>query len=123
MISMKNTVYSALTTATALTTLLGSGQRIFFHFPDDANVATFPRVTYFELDNIGNLFADNTEYGSEIDYQVDVWHSASTTAIALQVDTIMTGLGFARIAAPDLYESDTKKFHKAMRYRIDKETA
>jgi len=123
MISLKNIVYSALMTATALTTLLGSGQRIFFHFPDDANVATFPRITYFELDNIGNLYADNTEYGSEIDYQVDVWHTASTTAIALQVDAIMTGLGFARIGGTDLYEEADRVFHKAMRFRIDKETA
>jgi hypothetical protein len=122
MISLKNTVYSALTTSIALTTLLGTGQRTFFHRPDDANLATFPRLTYFELDNFGNLFADNSEYGSEIDYQVDVWHTASTTAIANQVDTIMTGIGFIRLAGPDLYEKDNHVFHKALRYQINQET-
>lgn len=117
--SIKSAVLTALQTSTALTTLLGSGTRIFFQYPDSAGSTLFPRITYFELDNFGNLFADDQEVGSEIDYQIDVWSKASTTAIAKEVDSIMTALDFVRQSAPDLYETDTKIFHKPMTYRLE----
>jgi hypothetical protein len=128
MVNLKDLVVSALQTSTALATLLGSGQRIFFHFPDTANLATFPRLTYFELDNTGGLYADNIEYGSEIYYQIDLWSKASTTAMALEVDVIMAALGFARTASRDLNEATTTVStqaginHKLMQFKIDKET-
>ena len=115
--SIKTAVMTALQTSTALTTLLGTGTRIFFQYP--TSFATLPCISYFEVDNFGNLFADDVEAGSEILYQVDVWSKASTTAIALVVDTIMTGLDFARSSATDLYEINDKIFHKAITYRLD----
>lgn len=117
--SIKTAVMTALQTSTALTTLLGSGKRIFFQDPDDENKPKFPRITYFEVDNFGNLFADDQEVGSEILYQVDLWSKASTTAIAKEVDTIMIGLDFIRQSSQDLYETDTKIFHKAMTYMLE----
>lgn len=119
MLSIKSAVVTALQTSTALSTLLGTGQRIFFHFPDDNHISTFPRITYFEIDNTGSLYADDQEVASEFYYQIDLWSKASLTAIAKEVDTIMTGLDFVRISAPDLYEADTKIQHKAMRYRLE----
>jgi len=119
MISIKSAVVTALQTSTALTTLLGTGQRIFFQYPDEANISTFPRVTYFEIDNTGSLYADNQEIGSTILFQIDPWSKSSVTDIAKEIDTIMTGLDFVRVSAPDLYESDTKVHHKAMRYARD----
>jgi hypothetical protein len=117
--SIRTAIMTALQTSTALTTLLGTGTRIFFHYPSDIDADKFPRITYFELGNFGNLFADDVEAGSEIDYQIDVWSKASTTAISLVVDTIMTGLDFTRQSSQDLYEKENKIYHKAMTYRLD----
>lgn len=117
--SVKSAVVTALQTSTALTTLLGTGERIFFHYPADSETTIFPRITYFELDNQGSLYADDQEIASEITFQIDLWSKTSLTGIAKEVDTIMTGLDFVRISAPDFYEKDTKVHHKPMRYRLD----
>ena len=120
--SVKSAVVTALQTSSALTTLLGTGQRILFQRPIGEATATFPRITYFEVDNRGNLFADDQEIGSEIIFQINLWGTASLTAIAKEVDSIMTNmtdLDFVRVSAPDLYEQDTKIHHKPMRYRLD----
>ena len=113
--NIKSTVLSALQTATALATLYGE-KFYFFNPPDFLNL---PVGTYFELDNIGNLYADDTEAGSEIVFQIDLWSKTSLSILAQGVDDVMTSLDFSRIAAPDLYEKDTKIYHKSMRYRID----
>ncbi len=113
--NIKSTVLSALQTATALSTLNGF---YFFYPPDFTNPAV---LSYFEVDNVGNLFADNQEIGSEIVFQIDLWckSALSSSNYALAVDSVMAGLDFARITAQDLYEIDSKIYHKAMRYRRD----
>ena len=118
MINIKPTVVAALKADATLTGLLG-GQRVYFQVSPNAD--EYPRITYYELDNSGALFADDVEQASEIVIMVDVWSKTSTSAIAQAVDNVMTGLGFEREAAPDLYENDTKVHHKAIRYGIEKE--
>ena len=113
--SIKSAVLTALQTNSALSTLYG--QKFYFHYPPD--FLNLPVGTYFELGNVGNIFADNQEIGSEIIFQIDLWGNSSLTSYALGVDSAMTSLDFTRIAAPDLYEKDTKIFHKSMRYRLD----
>ena len=113
--NIKSSVFSALLTYTALTTLVSD--RIYFHHPN--NFTTLPAISYFELSNIGDLYADDIEIGSEIIMQIDIWSTTSISAIALIVDTIMVSEGFARILSIDLFEEDTKIHHKSMRYRID----
>lgn len=115
MISIKSAVLTALQTSTALSTLYG--QKFYFHYPTD--FINLPVGSYFELDNIGNLYADNQEIGSEIIFQIDLWGKSSLTNYALGVDSAMTTLDFTRITSQDLYEPDTKIFHKSMRYRLD----
>lgn len=115
MLSIKSAVLTALQTATALSTL--QGQKVyFFHPPDFANL---PVASYFELDNTGNLYADDEEIGSEFTYQIDLWGKTSLTALAQAIDDVMTGLDFNRIASRDLYENDTKIIHKLLQYRLD----
>ena len=113
--NIKANVVSALQTSTALHTLISD--RIYFHYPNSFN--NLPALSYFEYNNAGDLFADNVEIGSEIIFQLDVWANNSTSAIALVVDTIMTGLDFVRIGAVDLYEKETSTHHKSMKYRLD----
>ena len=111
--NLKSTVLSALQTATALSTLTG------FYFQYPTTFASLPLLSYFELGNVGNLYADNQEIGSEIIFQIDLWGKTSLSNYALAVDSAMTTLDFTRIFATDLFEVDTLIFHKSLRYRID----
>jgi len=113
--SIKSAVLTALQSASALSTLYG--QKFYFQYPPD--FLNLPVGSYFELDNTGNLFADNQEIGSEIIYQIDLWGKSSLTSYALGVDSAMTSLDFTRIQSLDLYENDSKIYHKSMRYRLD----
>ena len=114
--NIKTTVLTALQTASAITTIVSA--RIYFQYPPD--FATLPSVSYFELGNIGNLYADNQEIGSEIIFQIDLWGKASLSALALAVDDIMTGIDFTRRQSIDLFENDSRIYHKSMQYKIDK---
>ena len=113
--SIKSAVLTALQTNTALSTLYG--QKFYFEYPPD--FLNLPVGSYFEVNNIGNLFADNQEIGSEITFQIDLWGNTSLTNYALGVDSAMTSLDFTRIQSLDLYETDTHIFHKSMRYKLD----
>lgn len=110
--NLKSAVYSALTTYTAVTSLVSD--RTFFHFPDDFN--TLPCISYFEFNNAGEFFVDDLEAGSEIIFQIDIWASGSTTAIAQAVDTTMVDIGFVRIRAADRYKKETGIHQKTMLY-------
>jgi hypothetical protein len=114
--NIKSSVLSALQTATALSTLNGV---YFFYPPNFIGLSASVTLSYFEVDNLPNLFADNQEIGSEIVYQIDLWSKISLSNYTLAVDAVMTGLDFARITAQDLYEKDNSIYHKAMRYRKD----
>ena len=113
--NIKSSVLSALQTASALSTLQGQ-KFYFFHPPEFTNL---PVGSYFELSNLGNLYADDVEAGSEIIFQIDLWGKTSLSSLAQAVDDVMVGLEFNRILSQDLYENDTKIYHKSMRYRID----
>lgn len=111
--NLKSTVLTALQTATALSTLTG------FYFQYPPAFTNLPLLSYFEIDNIGNLYADDQEIGSEITFQIDLWGKESLSAYSLAVDTVMTGIDFTRVTAQDLFEKDSRIFHKVMRYRKD----
>lgn len=115
MLSIKSAVLTALQTNSAMTTLYG--QKFYFQYPPD--FLNLPVGSYFEVDNIGNLYADNQEIGSEIVMQIDLWGKSSLTSYALGVDSAMTSLDFSRIQSLDLFEEDSKIYHKSMRYRLD----
>jgi len=114
-INLKPDVVAALKNDATLVGLLG-GPRIYFQVAPNAD--EFPRITYYEQDNRPALHGDSRELGSEVTFVIDIWAKASTSAIADAVDRIMTGLGFVREFAGDLYEQDTGVYHKNMRYRI-----
>lgn len=119
MINVKPEVSSGLLANTTLTGLLG-GSKV-----EAGQKATnpYPCITFWELTNFGASYADDREMVSEIHLQVDVWSKSDPTAIADEVDKTMGELGFIRTAAADLYESDTKIYHKAMRFKIKKEVS
>ncbi|MEH6848564.1 tail completion protein gp17 [Bacillus pseudomycoides] len=112
--NLRPIIVQALENDPALVLLLG-GKRVYYHKAIDAQ--EFPRITFFELNNTGDSFADNQEIVSDISFQIDIWSNNSTSAIHVKVDEIMKSIGFFRSAVADLYESDTQVFHYAMRYR------
>lgn len=114
MIHLKDDVYSALTNNQALFNLVDG--RIY----PQTGTGVYPCITFFEMDNFDNRYADDDPYASRILFQVDVWSKGSTTAMAQEVDKTMKSLGFTRGSSADLYEDDVKLYHKAMRYKISK---
>jgi hypothetical protein len=118
MINIKPEVLQALESNQALVSLLG-GPRIYQQVAP--NPDEFPRITFFEMANFDTTFADDQAIESEIHIQIDIWSKDSTSAIAQEVDRTMKSIGFKREASADLYEDDTKIFHKAMRYSTNRE--
>lgn len=120
MINLKPLVVSALESNQALISLL-EGPRIYFMFAKDAE--EFPRITYFELNNTDEDHADDTAISSRVSFQISIWtkYPAQLSPIALEVDRAMKNAGFYRTYTTDLFEEDTKVFHKPMRYSTIKE--
>ncbi|MCU5027660.1 hypothetical protein BK720_00360 [Bacillus thuringiensis serovar brasilensis] len=113
MINLRSEIVQALGNNQELVSLL-DGKRVYYR--KAKNAEEFPRITFFELDNRPDGFADNDESESEITFQIDIWSKGSTTAIHQKVNEIMKRIGFSRYAVADLYEEDTKIFHYAMRF-------
>lgn len=114
MIDLKPAILKALESNQALVSLLG-GKRIYQLVAPKAE--EFPRITFFELNNRGERYADDVELSSDVRIQMDVWSKGNTSRLSEEVDKTMKALGFQRYFATDLYEDDTKVFHKAMRYQ------
>ena len=112
MLNVKPTVYTALSTDTALVALVTGG--IFADRNPDGG--TYPAITYSEISNVPALNADDTEDMSRVTIQISVMtDSGSTSAIAERVDEIMTlALGFNRQFSGDIMDGNIKI--KAMRY-------
>jgi hypothetical protein len=115
MINVKTEVHNTLKNNTDLTTLLG-GERIYFMVVPEKKAAEFPRLTYYEYSNRAEDYADDEELSSEIRIVIDVWSKTSTTDIAIKIVEIMESIGFRREDARDLYEDDTKVYHKYLRF-------
>lgn len=111
---IKTEVRTALLNNAALVSLLG-GQRVYQLAAPDAT--EFPRITFFEVINYDAAFADDVPIMADVIVQIDVWSKVSTSVIAGEVDKTMKQLGWSRTSAADLYEEDTKIYHKALRYR------
>jgi len=113
MINVKPEVLTALEGNSDLNTLLGGPYIYQLKAPEGLD----KYITLFELTNFDSAWADDTALLAEVHLQVDVWvKEASTSAIAAEVDKTMKVLGFKRTGSADLYEEDTKIFHKALRY-------
>jgi len=118
MINLKPEVLSALENNQELIGLLG-GPRIYYLKAPDA--MEFPRITFFEMTNFDDLYADDDALSSEIHFQIDIWSKdGNMTAIAQEVDKTMKQIGFRRTSSIDLYEDDTEVYHKALRYETNR---
>ncbi|MGE1234063.1 tail completion protein gp17 [Bacillus altitudinis] len=91
-----------------------------FHNLVADDVAAFPRVVFSEITNRDQEYRDNHSAASEVRFQLSIFSKADSrmneTEIAKQIDRLMKGLGYGRYDSVDLYETDTKIFHRGMRY-------
>lgn len=80
---------------------------------------TLPHITYSESTNRGYSYVAGQEYLTEVEYKIEAWGATPdiTDTMAAAIDTRMVALGFRRTFAIDLYEEDTRVYHKHMRYR------
>jgi len=115
-INPKPEILQALESNQALVSLL-SGEKIYWLVAGDDEL---PYVTYFELANFDTDFSDDEAAANNIEIQVDVWTKGNPQKIAEEVNRTMVGLGYYRYGAADLYEDDTKIYHKVLRYEIKK---
>lgn len=109
-------VLAALESHDELIRLLGA-PRVYWLKVPATKAEEFPRITYFEMTNQNDLFAEGKPVAAEVRFQVDVWTKGkSFTEIVKQVDAAMEAAGFQRFAtSPDLTDEDGV-FHKGLRY-------
>jgi hypothetical protein len=115
---IKANVLALLRADSPLTTLIGRDKdNTFKIYQLSAPYAdAFPRITFFEVVNQDDEFADDEVVSSLVVVQIDVWSKGSTSAISKEVDRIMKADGWARTSGADFYE-ETSIFHKALRYQ------
>lgn len=116
MIDLISEVGAALSNRPELISLLG-GDFIWRHKVPEQFEKQFPRITFFEMSNFDDSYAEDAADSSEIHFQIDIWHTGATAKIGTQVDIAMKEAGFARYSGADLFEEDTNIYHKALRYR------
>lgn len=93
-----------------------SDVEVSFFYPQ--NWAKLPAISYYEMDNSVASKADDEEYSSNIAIQIDVWAKSSSecSKLAVQINEKMEDLEFERTLALDLFEQETKIYHKTMRF-------
>ena len=73
-------------------------------------------ITFFSYLEQGEQYADNEEKAVGYYIQVDIWSKNDYTELAEKVKSRMKAAGFIRTSAADLFEKDTKIYHKALRF-------
>jgi hypothetical protein len=64
----------------------------------------------------GEAFDDDSESLTGQYIQIDVWTKSDYTKIVNNTRNLLINMGFKRINEFDLYENDTKIFHKVMKF-------
>ena len=109
-------LFKALRTDSGLGSLTTGG----FHNLVADKDALFPRVVYSELNNTPTGYADNNETKATVNFQVSVFCDGQTVpaekAMVKAIDRIMKSLEYKKYDSQSLYETDTKLYHKALRY-------
>lgn len=73
-------------------------------------------ITFFEYNQYPNLVADDEEIRTNHSIQVDIWSNGNYFALADKVKAALKAADFVRTFETDLYETETKTYHKVMRF-------
>lgn len=77
-------------------------------------VETF--ITFHEYFSGGEEFEDDEESLTAHYIQVDVWSKTDYTDLVDEVKNLLNNAGFKRLNEIDLYEEDTKIYHKGLKF-------
>jgi hypothetical protein len=73
-------------------------------------------ITFFEYNQQGEEYADDTEIGTGHFIQIDIWSKSDYIMLVESVKNSLIKAGFWRLSEIDLYENDTNIYHKGMRF-------
>ncbi|MBY6758638.1 hypothetical protein HYH82_15200 [Clostridium botulinum] len=73
-------------------------------------------ITFFCYNEQGECFADDIEIATGFYMQVDIWSKGNVEKLKESVIDLLRQAGFKRKNGQDLYEPDTKIFHKCLRF-------
>ncbi|MCQ4922189.1 hypothetical protein NE686_03775 [Tissierella carlieri] len=76
----------------------------------------YPYITFFTYLDRGTLHSDDEEKVTGYFIQIDIWSKNDYTDIAKEVHQSMLTANFIKQRYYDLYEKDTKVYHKVMRF-------
>lgn len=76
----------------------------------------YPYITFFTYLDRGALHSDDEEKVTGYFIQIDIWSKNDYTDIAKEVHQSMLTANFIKQRYYDLYEKDTKVYHKVMRF-------
>lgn len=87
----------------------------FQQLPEDF-FTSLPRITYFCTLENPEYWVDDTEAARVYYVQVDVWHNGDYSTLVASVQSAMQLAGFGRGSAQDIYEAESRIYHKLMRF-------
>lgn len=73
-------------------------------------------ITFFTYLDRPELHSDDRETVTGYYVQIDVWSKNDYTELVKSVHEKMSAVGFRKQGFYDLYEDDTRMYHKAMRF-------
>ena len=73
-------------------------------------------VTFHEYLETGEGYEDDEERSTAHYIQVDVWSKIDYTDLVKEVKNRLIAAGFKRLNEGDLYEVDTKIYHKGLKF-------
>ncbi|WP_019278814.1 hypothetical protein [Clostridium botulinum] len=73
-------------------------------------------ITFHEYFTGGEEYEDDNEVLTAHYVQVDIWSKTDYTNIVKEVKEKLTSVGFKRLSEADLYEKDTRIYHKGLKF-------
>lgn len=80
------------------------------------NWENLPQILCTEKQNKVYEYVDDKESMSLFRYRIDIWNSQSTTPTAMQVDEILSTMGFKRTSSKDVVNDISGLNHKIMKF-------
>lgn len=73
-------------------------------------------ITFFEFNQRSALSGDDAEKATAYSIQVDIWSQGNYLNLVKQVKEAMTQAGFRRTFETELYEDESRYYHKVIRF-------
>lgn len=73
-------------------------------------------ITFHDYLTTGEEYEDDNESLTGHYIQLDIWSKTDYTDLVKQVKRLLLNIGFKRLNEIDLYEEDTKIYHKGLKF-------